>query len=97
MKRVNYDEVAPVYHRRYQSGVPAGIAEYLRELVFKVKAHRVLEVGFVFHINAILHFDVPSAFIYKARRIIRGGGALTIIGMDPHTKKDRMYLYHYFP
>ena len=45
VKHVNYDEVSTVYDQRYKLGGPAGIAEYLRDLVYKVKAHRVLEVG----------------------------------------------------
>jgi len=45
MRPVNYDEVSSVYDQRYKPESPAGIAKYLQELVFKVKAHRVLEVG----------------------------------------------------
>ncbi|MGD0707049.1 MAG: methyltransferase domain-containing protein [Anaerolineaceae bacterium] len=51
----------------------------------------------VFCINAIHHFPDPAVFIQEARRILKKGGLLTIIGMDPLTEPDRWYLYDYFP
>lgn len=45
MKRVKYDEVSAIYDQRYRSGGPVGIANSLRELAYKIKARRVLEVG----------------------------------------------------
>jgi SAM-dependent methyltransferase len=44
-KRVNYNQVAPVYDRRYRNGGPTGIAECLLELAGSANASRVLEVG----------------------------------------------------
>jgi SAM-dependent methyltransferase len=45
MKHVDYDRVSASYDRRYRLGGPAGIAASLHELVRKVDARRVLEVG----------------------------------------------------
>lgn len=33
----------------------------------------------------------------EARRMLRPGGALAIIGMNPHAGRDRWYLHEYFP
>jgi len=52
---------------------------------------------FVFGVHALHHFDDPPAFVKEAHRILRAGGALAIIGMDPQTERDRWYLYEYFP
>ena len=51
----------------------------------------------VFCVHALHHFDDPLAFVYEARCVLRTGGALAIIGMDPQTEQDRWYLYDYFP
>ena len=50
----------------------------------------------VFCVNALHHFTHPSLFISEARRVLRPGGVLAIIGMDPHSNRDRWYLYDYF-
>lgn len=50
----------------------------------------------VFCVNAFHHFPHKRAFITEAHRLLRSGGALAIINMDPHTGRDRWYLYHYF-
>jgi len=52
---------------------------------------------FVFCVHALHHFNDPPAFICEARCVLRTGGALAIIGMDPQTEQDRWYLYDYFP
>jgi len=51
----------------------------------------------VFCVNAIHHFPDPALFIREAHRILRKGGLLAIVGMDPQTEPDRWYLYDYFP
>lgn len=51
----------------------------------------------VFAVNAIHHFPDPQQFIVEAYRLLRPGGTLAIVGMDPHRRKDRWYIYDYFP
>ena len=50
----------------------------------------------VFCVNALHHFGSPRAFVAEARRLLRPGGALAVVNMDPHTGRDRWYLYDYF-
>ena len=38
----------------------------------------------IFCVNAIHHFDQIDEFITEARRLLRPGGILAVIGMDPH-------------
>jgi ubiquinone/menaquinone biosynthesis C-methylase UbiE len=51
----------------------------------------------VFSVNAIHHFDDPRRFVHEAARLLRPRGALATIGIDPHTRNNRWYLYDYFP
>ncbi len=51
----------------------------------------------LFCINAFHHFTDQKAFIKEARRIVRPGGGVLIIGLDPHTGLDRWWIYEYFP
>lgn len=51
----------------------------------------------VFCINAMHHFGDADAFIAEARRVLRPGGALLIVGLDPHARLDRWWIYDYFP
>jgi ubiquinone/menaquinone biosynthesis C-methylase UbiE len=50
----------------------------------------------IYCVNAIHHFDDPAAFIHQARRLLRPGGALVVVGMDPHTRQNAWYVYDYF-
>ncbi len=50
----------------------------------------------IFCVNAFHHFGDKRGFIAQAAHVLRSGGGLAIIGMDPHTGKDDWYLYHYF-
>jgi SAM-dependent methyltransferase len=50
----------------------------------------------IFCVNAFHHFPQPRAFVSEARRLLRPGGALAVMGMDPHAGRDRWYLYDYF-
>jgi ubiquinone/menaquinone biosynthesis C-methylase UbiE len=54
---------------------------------------------FVYCVHALHHFDDPQGFVVEARRVLRPGGALAIIGMDPHVEgqREQWYLYRYFP
>jgi ubiquinone/menaquinone biosynthesis C-methylase UbiE len=48
-------------------------------------------------VNAIHHFEEIDDFVMEARRLLGPGGALTIIGMDPHHGHDYWCIYDYFP
>ncbi|HOU14979.1 MAG TPA: class I SAM-dependent methyltransferase [Anaerolineae bacterium] len=50
----------------------------------------------VYCVNAIHHMDGQQMFIQEARRVLRAGGALVVIGMDPHGQRDTWYVYDYF-
>jgi len=50
----------------------------------------------VFCVNALHHFEHPHVFVAEARRLLRPGGILAIIGLDPHSGRDQWYLYNYF-
>jgi ubiquinone/menaquinone biosynthesis C-methylase UbiE len=50
----------------------------------------------VYCVNAIHHFGRPRDFVSEARRLLRLGGALCVIGMDALNQKDRWYVYDYF-
>jgi cyclopropane fatty-acyl-phospholipid synthase-like methyltransferase len=50
----------------------------------------------LFCINAFHHFDDKPGFLGEARRVLRAGGAVMTIGLDPHVGVDRWYIYEYF-
>jgi len=52
--------------------------------------------GLVYCINAIHHFARPDEFIRQARLVLRGGGALTVLGTDPRVHRNDWYVYDYF-
>jgi SAM-dependent methyltransferase len=47
-------------------------------------------------VNALHHFTDRQAFFAEARRVLRPGGGLLTIGMDPHTDRDEWWVYDYF-
>lgn len=51
----------------------------------------------LFCVNALHHFSEPHTFIAEARRVLRPGGALLTIGLDPHAGLDSWFVYDYFP
>jgi ubiquinone/menaquinone biosynthesis C-methylase UbiE len=51
----------------------------------------------VFCVNALHHFPDPSAFIFECRRVLRSGGGVLTIGLDPHTGADHWWVYDFFP
>jgi len=53
-------------------------------------------IDMVFCVNAIHHFDHPGTFIAEAGRVLKPGGSLAIVGIEPHDGKDNMYVYTYF-
>jgi SAM-dependent methyltransferase len=150
-KRVNYDQIAPTYDKRYVADELSNTAKALLALAESISAERVLEVGcgtahwlahldtiadqlhgldfspgmlgqaqqreqalrlvhgragqlpyagtyfdLVYCVNAIHHFQQKASYVSEARRLLRPGGALAIIGMDPKTSGDEWYIYDYF-
>jgi ubiquinone/menaquinone biosynthesis C-methylase UbiE len=51
----------------------------------------------IFCVNALHHFEDRAVFFEQARRLLRPGGALLTIGLDPHTGLDQWWIYDYFP
>jgi SAM-dependent methyltransferase len=51
----------------------------------------------VFCINAFHHFQDKVVFLTEARRVLRPGGTMMTVGLDPHTGVDQWYIYDYFP
>lgn len=49
----------------------------------------------VYCVNALHHFEDRPAFAGEARRLLRPGGAVAVIGMDP--RRASWYLYDFFP
>ncbi len=149
-QRVNYDEIAATYNRRFEHGQHAGTAAALKALSDEVNAAQVLEVGcgtgrwladleagrqvvgldlsvgmlrqaqvrnnrlhlvggragrlpfpsqafdLVYCVNALHHFEAPRQFIGEARRLLKPGGVLAVIGMDPRGQRETWYIYEYF-
>ncbi len=51
---------------------------------------------FVYCVDAIHHFGDAQSFIAESFRVIKPGGALAIVGSDPHSGDDHWYMYDYF-
>lgn len=47
-------------------------------------------------VNALHHFGDRQAFFVEARRVLRAGGGLLTVGLDPHAERDRWWVYDYF-
>lgn len=152
MRRVDYDDVAATYNRRYDSNRYEGIRDTLLEFIGDGRSAGVVEVGCgtghwlaeletsvrtmvgiepssgmvhnavqathrsllvqaraealplteacadrLFCIHALHHFTDRAAFAREARRVLRPGGTVMIIGLDPHTMLDQWWIYDYFP
>jgi ubiquinone/menaquinone biosynthesis C-methylase UbiE len=48
-------------------------------------------------VNALHHFADRSRFFAEARRVLKPGGGLFTIGLDPHADRDAWWVYDYFP
>jgi ubiquinone/menaquinone biosynthesis C-methylase UbiE len=51
----------------------------------------------LFTINAHHHFEDKHSFLREAHRVLRSGGSLMTIALDPHAGIDRWWVYDYFP
>ena len=51
----------------------------------------------LFCVNAIHHFLAQREFLTECRRVLRPGGGLLTIGLDPHAGLDRWWVYDFFP
>jgi SAM-dependent methyltransferase len=51
----------------------------------------------VIYVNALHHFVDPPRALEEAWRVLRPGGRLLSIGLDPHQGAGRWYVYGYFP
>jgi SAM-dependent methyltransferase len=47
-------------------------------------------------VNALQHFSDREQFFIEARRLLRPGGGLLTVGLDPHTTRDQWWVYDYF-
>jgi ubiquinone/menaquinone biosynthesis C-methylase UbiE len=50
----------------------------------------------LFCVNALHHVTDRARFFAEARRVLKPGGGLLTIGMDPHTDRDDWWVYDYF-
>jgi SAM-dependent methyltransferase len=50
----------------------------------------------VYCVDAIHHFGDYKVFIREALRVLKLGGALAIVGGDPHRDEGHWYVYDYF-
>jgi SAM-dependent methyltransferase len=48
-------------------------------------------------VNALHHFSDRDRFFVEARRLLRPGGGLLTVGLDPHAARDAWWVYDYFP
>ncbi|MBN1933969.1 MAG: class I SAM-dependent methyltransferase [Anaerolineae bacterium] len=50
----------------------------------------------IYCVNAIHHFDGQQGFVDEARRLLRSGGALAVVGSNPYERRESWYVYDYF-
>lgn len=150
-KRVDYNQIAASYHKRYMDNPLMGTTTALVALAQERSPQQALEVGcgtgrwleelqpysaqvigldpamgmlrqagqrqgtlrlvggqaehlpfpdaafdLVLCVNALHHYYEPRAFVSEARRLLRPGGALAIVGMSLPITRDQWYIYRFF-
>lgn len=53
-------------------------------------------MDFIFAVNALHHFENKIAFCKESFRVLKKGGKLAVIGMDPRDSRNRWYIYKFF-
>lgn len=48
-------------------------------------------------INALHHFADRDRFFAECRRVLKPGGGVFNVGLDPHARRDSWWIYDYFP
>ena len=99
------DELATVCGQAYGLDLSAGMLEQASKRpgqlhLVRGRAGRLpfadRSFDLVYAVNAIHHYQEPRRFVTEARRLLRPGGRLAVIGMDPHDRKESWYVYRYF-
>jgi ubiquinone/menaquinone biosynthesis C-methylase UbiE len=50
----------------------------------------------IYCVNAIHHFKDKKEFINAAANLLEQNGTLSIVGVSPHNKNDKWYIYNFF-
>ena len=53
-------------------------------------------LDFIYCVNALHHFEDAENFFQEAKRVLKPGGTLAMIGMDPSDTRNRWYIYDFF-
>lgn len=91
-RMVGFDASRGMLARARAAAVPAGLVHARAEALpcGDARFDRLICV------NAFHHFRDGRTFLREAHRVLRPGGALLTIGLDPHTGEDRWWIYDRF-
>jgi ubiquinone/menaquinone biosynthesis C-methylase UbiE len=97
-------ELQPVVPRLYGLDLSGGMLQQARKTrqpaLVQGRAERLpwpnQTFDLIFCVNALHHFNRPQGFVTEAQRLLRPGGSLAIVGMDPRTHRHDWYIYDYF-
>lgn len=85
------DPSAPMIARARQSG-----AALVRARAESLPC-RDASVDRVVCLNALHHFADRDRFFAECRRVLKPGGGVFTVGLDPHAGRDAWWVYDYFP